>query len=322
MKSHPKTATVTVVIVNWNSGDLLKQCLVHLTRQTFHPFQVIIVDNGSTDQSIQSIKAEANCKIMALTQNTGFAHGNNVAISRCDSTYVALLNPDAFPEPNWLRNLIDAAINHPDVAAFGSRQMEAENPGILDGIGDAYHISGKVWRTEKGRPYISQANSIAEIFSPCACAALYRRDAVLAVGGFDEDYFCYVEDVDLGFRLRLAGYQALYVPTAVVHHLGSAITGGRRSDFSVYHGQRNLVWTYVKNMPGALFWIFLPLHLVLNIAAILYYCLRSQHRVIWRAKFDACKNLPSMLKKRRIIQRNRQVPVASIWRVLAKRLPG
>jgi GT2 family glycosyltransferase len=86
---------------------------------------------------------------------------------------------------------------------------------------------------------------------------LYRRSALIELGGFDEDYFCYVEDVDLGFRLRLAGHQCLYIPSSIVHHVGSGSTGGKNSDFAVYHGHRNLVWTYVKDMPGFLFWLFL-----------------------------------------------------------------
>jgi GT2 family glycosyltransferase len=103
-----------------------------------------------------------------------------------------------------------------------------------------------------GTPASALKGSECEIFSPCAAAALYRRSALLEVGGFDEDFFCYVEDVDLGFRLRLAGYRCLYVPLSVAHHIGSGTTGGKNSDFSVYHGHRNLVWAFVKNMPGVL----------------------------------------------------------------------
>jgi len=140
------------------------------------------------------------------------------------------------------------------------------------------------------------------------------------VGGFDEDYFCYVEDIDVGFRLRLAGHKAMYVPGAVVHHVGSAARGGRHSDFSVYHGHRNLVWTYVKNMPAPLFWLLLPLHLLLNLVSVVWFISHGKGRVILRAKRDAIMGLRRMWVKRRVIQVARVASVWHIWRVLDKRL--
>jgi GT2 family glycosyltransferase len=312
---------VTVVIVNWNSGDLLNRCLSALARQTVPPGKILVIDNGSRDGSAEGAGQLPNVELREMGRNLGFAGGNNEAFKACATDWVALLNPDALPEPDWLEKLLAAARLHPEVAAFGSRQMAAESSGILDGTGDVYHISGKVWRRDKGRPYRKQDDPPCEIFSPCACAALYRREALLSVGGFDGDFFCYVEDVDLGFRLRLTGYRALYVPDAVVHHVGSATTGGQHSDFSVYHGHRNLVWTFVKNMPGPLFWGLLPLHVLLNFVSVAYFVLRGQGRVILRAKRDALKGLPQMLQKRRRIQRDRKTSALDIWRVLDKRWP-
>jgi GT2 family glycosyltransferase len=143
------------------------------------------------------------------------------------------------------------------------------------------------------------------------------------VGGFDEDFFCYVEDVDLGFRLRLAGHKALYVPDAVAHHVGSATTGGQHSDFAVYHGHRNLVWTFMKNMPGILFWLLLPLHAAMNLVAVAVFTLRGQGWVILRAKWDAVKGLPTMWRKRKLVQSTRIATVREIWRCLDKHIgPG
>src|SRR5205085_72619 len=140
-----------------------------------------------------------------------------------------------------------------------------------------------------------------EIFSPCAAAAMYRREVFRAAGGFDEDFFCYAEDVDLGFRLRLAGYKALYVPDAVAYHVGSATTG-RRSDFSVYYGQRNLVWTYAKNMPVGLLFLYALFHLAINIATVAALAMRGQGMIALRAKIDALKGLGTVLRKRRAVQ--------------------
>jgi len=187
--------------------------------------------------------------------------------------------------------------------------------------GDAYHISGLVWREGHGKPVVSATQDNREIFSPCAAAALYRRDALIEAGGFDEDFFCYVEDVDLGFRLRLLGYRCLQVPAAVAHHVGSATTGGKQSDFAVYHGHRNLVWCYVKNMPPVLFWLLLlPLHLAMNLAAIAVYILRGQGHVILKAKRDALYGLPMVWKKRKHIQSGRTAGYAEIWRAMRKTL--
>ena len=311
---------VTVIIVNWNGGHLLAQCLRDLLRQSVQPARILVMDNGSSDGSAEQAAQLPGVTVRLLGQNFGFAGGNNRAFSECDTEYVALLNPDAFPESDWLEKLVAAAEVHPEMAALGSRQMMHGTDNVVDGLGDVYHVSGLVWRDGYGCLLRDSDALPREIFSSCSGAVLYRRDALVNVGGFDEDYFCYVEDVDLGFRLRLAGYRTMYVPDAVVHHVGSATTGGQHSDFSVYHGHRNLVWTFVKNMPGVLFWLLLPLHVVLNLVSILWFALRGQGAVILRAKRDALLGLPKMWRKRQQIQKARVASVRDIWRVLDKRL--
>jgi GT2 family glycosyltransferase len=172
---------------------------------------------------------------------------------------------------------------------------------VIDGEGDSYGVNGFAWRRHHGRRLESQPPGPEEVFSACAAAALYRREAFLAAGGFDERFFCYVEDVDLGFRLRLRGEGCLYVPNAVVQHVGSAVTG-RASDFSVYHAQRNLVWTFAKNMPAPLLWLYLPQHVLLNLAAVAWYSLRGQARTVLRAKRDALRGLGEIRASRREAQ--------------------
>lgn len=311
---------VAVVIVNWNSGPLLARCLQHIEKQTYSPARIFVVDNDSSDNSAASAEAFEGVTVVRLVSNRGFAGGNNAALALCDTEFVALLNPDAFPEPDWLQALVEAACLHPEAAAFGSRQLREENSIVLDGIGDSYLISGQVLRQRYGKRQQTDDLVAQEIFSPCAAAALYRRKALQDNGGLDEDFFCYVEDVDLGFRLRLSGHKALYAPKAVVYHEGSVTTGGQHNDFAVYHGHRNLVWAYVKNMPGWLFWACLPLHLAMNLVAVMIYIWRGKARVILRAKRDALLGLKKMWRKRQKIQRKRVVSVADIWRVLDKRV--
>lgn len=310
--------SVSVIIVNWNSGGLLKKCLDKLMHQTIKPERIFVVDNASTDASISDLNLPENVTLLPMEANVGFARGNNQALSLCSTQYVALLNPDAFPEPDWMENLVAAAENFPNIAVFGSQQLCADNPQIVDGIGDVYHISGLAWRKGFNEKISNVSLESEPIFSACAAAVLFRRSVLDDVGGFDEDFFCYMEDVDLGFRLRLAGYGAMYVPESLVLHVGSASTGGQHSNFSVYHGHRNLVWTYVKNMPGILFWLLLPLHLLLNIVTIIVFSMRGQGEVIWRAKIDAIKELPKMWAKRRQIQKHRIASMGDIWRVLDK----
>lgn len=313
--------SITVIIVNWNSGELLAECLRRLKAQTIQPARVLVVDNASSDGSVTDAgKLANNVTVIRTNVNIGFAAGNNRALANCDTEFVALLNPDAFPEPDWIERLLAAARANADVAAFSSRQLCYDNPEVLDGIGDSYHISGWAWRERYGIRQQWQDLVSREIFSPCAAAALYRRQALMEAGGFDEDFFCYLEDVDLGFRLRLAGHKAMYVPYAVVHHVGSASTGGEWSDFAVYHGFRNPVWVFIKNMPGILFWLLLPLHVAYNLVSILSFSIRGQGGVILKAKKDAFLGISRMWRKRRDIQENRVASIGKIWKALDKRV--
>lgn len=311
-----------MVIINWNGKLFLEQCLSALLEQTTTLHEIILLDNASTDKSVEIARQFPAVRVIALEQNTGFARGNNLAIAAAskESEWVALINPDAFAEPRWLEVLLAAAESNPEFDVFASKLVNAADSTSLDGAGDACHMSGLVWRTAHGTPVSAMGDRDCEVFAPCAAAALYRRSVFEKVGGFDEDFFCYVEDVDLGFRLRLAGSRCLYVPHSVAHHVGSGTTGGQHSDFSVYHGHRNLVWMFVKDMPGLLFWLFLPLHVMLNLVSIFWFALRGQGGVILRAKRDALLGLPKMWRKRRQIQKARLASISDIWRVLDKRL--
>ncbi len=311
--------SVSVIIVNFNSGNLLAKCLEHLARQTLPPERVWVVDNASTDGSADLRCPSDRVSVLKLGENIGFAAGNNLALARCATPWVALLNPDAFPAPDWLETLMDAAAKHPAYAMFGSRLICADDPGRLDGDGDCYHVSGVVWRDGHGRPWAPR-QAPWEIFSPCAAAALYRAEALRRAGGFDEDFFCYLEDVDLGFRLRLMGHRCLQVPTAHVSHVGSATTGGRRGEFAVYHGHRNLVWTFFKNMPSPLFGLFLPLHITANLLSLIFGMARGQGRVMLKAKGDALRGLRVFWRKRQIVQNGRKVGAVDLLRVLDKRI--
>jgi GT2 family glycosyltransferase len=320
--------SITAIIVTYNVTHHLRRCLAALSSQAVTPARIIVVDNHGTGDAEPFVREcrdaieqmNTDVQLIGLEDNLGFAAANNLAIKMCDTEFVALLNPDAFPQPDWLEKLLAAAERHPEVAAFGSRQMIDGQPGIVDGTGDVYHVSGLSWRAGHGRPLRDEDFVEREIFSPCAAAALYRRTALLEVGGFDEDFFCYFEDVDLGFRLRLAGYKCLHVPDAVVDHVGSASSGGRRSDFAVYHGHRNLVWCFVKNMPNPLFSALLIAQFIQSIFVALVFTARGQGPTFFRAKWHAGKKIAQFWKKRQAIQRGRRASWPAIWQALDKSL--
>ncbi len=315
------TPLVSVIIVCWNSAKYLSSCLLALDAQAFHGFEVVLIDNGSSDGALDNVVKKyprLNFQINELGSNLGFAVANNIGASLARGKYLALLNADAFPEPEWLEQLLKAVNENVGFTLFASRQIQANTPVLLDGTGDAYHVSGLAWRQNFNRPAAENGTQSSEVFSACAAAALYVRDDFLKVGGFDEDYFSYFEDVDLSFRLRLAGGHCLYVPQAVVYHVGSASTG-IDSDFSIYHGYRNLVWTFFKDMPISLFWIYLPQHILMILYKSAVFLIRRKRSIILRAQVDAFRALPAILRKRKQVQKLRTVSSQEIQRVLTKK---
>jgi N-acetylglucosaminyl-diphospho-decaprenol L-rhamnosyltransferase len=306
----------TVVIVNYNSGGCLARCLLALQAQSFRDFAVIVVDNASTDDSLPALdRLPEGWRAIRLGRNTGFAAANNHAFALAASPWVAALNPDAFPEPDWLQQVALGIERYPEAAAFGSLQIDAAHPDRLDGAGDVYHASGLLWRGGFGQP-LSHQQGEGEVISPCAAAAVYRREVVEALGGFDEDFFCYGEDMDLGLRLRLAGYRSVQLANAVVRHVGGA-SGGRRSGFALYHGMRNRLWLFVKLMPAPAFWLLAPLHGLVTLMLILRAALKGEIRVGLRALGDAARGLGGAWRKRRRIQRLRRAWPLIRWSPLA-----
>ena len=313
----------TIIIINWNSWRLLEDCLEALCRQTFPHFQVVVADNSCDGPIPAAISSRfTGVTIIQNRHNYGFAAGNNrVLFDLVNTKWTVCLNPDTQPDPQWLEQLVESAEQNPEFTFFGSRLYFLDNHQFIDGDGDRYHISGMAWRDAHGWPRRRRPSLASrEVFSPCAAAAMYRTDILKELGAFDEDYFCYFEDVDLGFRLQLAGHRCLQVPSAVVYHKGSATSGGPKNDFAVYHGHRNLIWTFFKNMPGVLLWLFLPLHLALNLATLVFFTLRGQGRIILKAKIDALKGLPKVLKKRKAAKRYKTGSTAKVLKLMDKRI--
>ncbi len=271
----------------------------------------MVIDNGSLDSSMANLPACSTLKTHCLEENHGFAGANNFAFQLLpEADYFITLNPDAFPESDFIERLEEAARAYPDYTSFASRMMQDNL--TLDGAGDVYHISGLAWRNLHNRPYLPDQHQPREVFAPCAGAAMYRAKDLREAGGFDDTFFCYMEDVDLGYRLQLKGCRCLYVPQAAVLHLGSAITG-KYPDFALYYGHRNLVWTLVKNAPAPLLGLALPAHILMTIVVGIVLLARGNLKPYLKAKFDALRELRRVLQQRKLVQRSRQV---SSWRVL------
>lgn len=311
-KAKGRRTTLGVVLVNYNSGKLLSKCLRQLLAQCTASMRVVVVDNASEDNSLTLLPDDERIELLPQDSNLGFAAANNIAIKHLSGVdLIMTLNPDAFIREGCINSLLRAAEKAPEYDSFACRMMQ--NDDHLDGIGDSYHMSGLVWRNLHGCVAANNALTEREVFSPCAGAAVYRREVLEEVGGFDESFFCYVEDVDLGYRLQLAGKRCLYVPDAVVDHIGSAISD-KYPGFAVYHGHRNLVWTLFKNTPLLLLLFMLPFHLIMTVAVFAVFLVRGQGRIYLVAKKDAIKGLPRVWRQRKNIQKTRCI---SIWRLLA-----
>jgi GT2 family glycosyltransferase len=300
--------TVSVIIVNWNGKNLLFPCLQSLRRQTFKDFEIIVVDNGSTDGSIELIQHHfPEVQVIALNANLGFSTANNIGIRHARGKYIALLNNDAEADPHWLEELVKALDTHREISFCASKMLLYHQPDLADACGDFYSVDGtggKIGHLQSAVIY----SEPREVFGACAGAAIYRRELLEELGGFDEDFFIAHEDTDLSFRAQLRGHRCLYVPTAIVYHKLSA-TIGANSPTYLYYGHRNAEFVYFKNMPRPLLWRSLPSHLMLNLALLLFYVRRGQAGPFLRAKLDAVKALPTLLQKRREIQQQRVVSV-------------
>ena len=303
----------SVIILNWHAEKFLPDYFAALESQTFQDFEVILLNNGSEGAISSSSELrfpQSRLNILNSPTNLGFAAGNNLAARQAKGEYLLLLNADAFPQPDWLEKIHQACIDHPN-HFFASRLVKANDLQTLDGEWNVYHASGLAWRKNHAQALSKATNEPRVVLSACAAAGAYPREAFEAVGGFDEDFFAYMEDIDLDFRMQLLGYRCLYLPQAVVRHVGSGSTG-LRSGFQLYHGHRNLVWTFVKNMPGILFWLLLPFHVLINLIYLLLALFIPSGKEIFRGKRDALRGLGKALSKRKKIQASRKV---SIWRI-------
>lgn len=298
---------VTVIIPNWNGKVLLGPCLESLYRQEFQDFETIVVDNGSTDQSVPFIREHfPQAKIIRFEKNTGFSVAVNAGINAADSPYIALLNNDTEVHPLWLSEIVRALEADPQAGSAASKVLFSSDLRSVNSAGDEFSLFGIAFHR---RLRLGDADLFIEpryVFSACGAAAIYRKELFEVTGLFDEHFFAYQEDVDLGFRSQLAGYRCLFVPGAIVYHkfhaTSSTVTGLR-----AYLNERNKYFVLIKNLPTRLFIICLPLIVVFEGFCFVTAIWGGNLVVYFKALKDVWSGLPQMLRHRRSIQASRVV---------------
>ncbi|MCM1103287.1 MAG: glycosyltransferase family 2 protein [Clostridium sp.] len=290
---------VTVVIPNYNGKKYLKPCMDSLMAQSFADFSVIVVDNASTDGGMDVLSewmtekgskewaagADTNgiprLTCIQLNENTGFSHAVNVGIRRAKSEYVFLLNNDTTVHRDCLLELVRFMDAHKNAFCAGAKMLMMSSPEYIDDCGDYYNALGYAYAAGKGRKS-ADYRAVREVFSACAGAALYRTRMFCGIGLFDENHFAYLEDVDIGYRARIKGLSNYIVPSAIVFHAGSAVSGSRHNAFKVRLASKNSMYVIYKNQPLLQWLLNLPFIFVGVLVKFLYFCKKGLGGVYFR----------------------------------------
>jgi len=329
---------VAVIIVNWNGKQYLNRCLSAVLAQTYPRVEIILVDNGSTDGSVDFVREHfPTVKIIPSLTNVGFAAGNNLGIRATDTAYVATLNNDTEVDPNWLSELVRAMESDPRIGMCASKMLFFDDRTLIDSAGVSMDAAGVAWDRQGGERDHDQQSAPVEVFGACAGAALYRRSMLDQIAlpppsqdgqpqFFDEDFFIYLEDVDLAWRAQLAGWRCLYVPTARVLHVHSA-TMQEGSPFKNYLLGRNRLWTLIKNYPTSQLLRALPAILFYDLSASFYALLVRGDTSPGQGRLAGLRGMPAMLAKRAYVQQHwshnrswtvRLTPLENPWKILQR----
>ncbi len=307
---------ISIIIPNWNGEKLLKECINSILEQTYKNYEIIVVDNGSTDNSVNLIKENyPEVKIIELRKNYGFSVAVNKGIKNSKGELILLLNNDIVLKKDFLEKAIESEIKYPEAGFFAVRILIKDRPEFIDTAGDAFTIAGfsyKIGTLENRDSY----KKSYWCFGACGGCALYRRELFEKVGLFDEDYFIFIEDVDLSFRAQLYGYKCRFVPELIAYHKVRATFKNKRK--TIYLTYRNLIYTIYKNLPINLILVYSP-HLILNILLTLIKYLPTKYFfTVIKAYFDGLVSLKKFRKKREVIQLNKYLTNTEIHYLLDK----
>jgi GT2 family glycosyltransferase len=312
LRSQP---TVSVVIVNWNGRRWLEQCLPTLEAQTFRDFEILVVDNGSTDGSVAWLAEQwPGVRLLAQAGNLGFAAGNNAGIRAGWGRYIATLNNDTRVGPDWLAALVQAA-REPGVGMVASKMVQWQQPDRLDSAGIEVDWAGMAWNRGWGEP-VDTAAAPAHVFGPSAGAALYRRDMLTGIGLFDASFFAFYEDVDLAWRAQRAGWRCRYAPDALVYHWHSA-TAGKVPDQKLFLLARNRLWCVLKNYPLPDLLLALPLIGLTDVLSAAYQTIRNRSGAPIRGRWAALQGARRVWRRREPRYAGKAPLLPLRWRRLA-----
>ena len=283
--------TVTVVIPNYKGIKFIEECLTSLYAQEAGTpeFEVLVVDNASGDGSVELIREQfPQTRLVCLDENTGFCHAVNVGIQESDSPYVLLLNNDTKVFPDFLKNMVSAMERSKKIFSVSAAMLTWDKPEIMDDAGDLYTVLGWALARGKGKPYANYQKRV-KIFSACGGAALYRRSVLDEIGLFDEKHFAYLEDLDLGYRARIFGYESVYEPKARVIHYGSASTGSRYNEWKTRRAAANSVYVIAKNQPLLQKILHLPFFIMGFGGKFLFFVRKKMGRLYLKGLLDGLK---------------------------------
>lgn len=287
----------SIIIPNYNGNSYLGPCIDSILDQVFQDYEIILVDNASHDASVSFIKnSYPDVILVENIQNRGYAGGCNDGVRVASGEFFLFLNTDTVLEKEFLIRMSDAIDRYPQYGMYAPKMVYPG--GRINSTGVCISLSGAAWDRGMGEEDKGQYDVSEDILGPCGGAAVFRREAFFDAGGFDDDFFLFMEDVDLIVRTQRAGWRCRYIPGAVVnHHHGG--TAGVGSDVSIYYGNRNILWYPVKNYPLKLLLVSLPWIIGRTIGVVVYYSLKRKGRVALQAKWDGLKLIPRMIRKRR-----------------------
>jgi GT2 family glycosyltransferase len=298
---------ISVIIANWNGKTFLGDCLYSLRRQTFRDFEIILVDNGSTDGSVEFVRTQfPEVTVLGLPDNRGFTGGNIVGYEQAKGELIVLLNNDTEADSHWLEEIHQASLTYTEAGSFASKMMYFDERTRIENCGFDLGIAGTTLDLGRDETDSARWSLPRKVFGACGGAAAYRRGMLDDVGFLDPDFFLIYEDVDLSFRAQLRGYSCMFVPKAIVYHRYRQSIG-KAPARQVFFSQRNIEFVYLKNMPLKLMLQRVAQRLVYEVGSAIYFGMRGSGLAFWQAKLHVLSVLPSVLRKRREVQKNRTV---------------